>query len=164
MAYSDQKYYSHDVHAGKITVVSGTATASSATNAAVTTVKLPLTLKPTQYVGGEVIVTTAATASTGLSIALASGTTVFLTFPTLLSAAGSIVVGTLTNTAVVTTATVTNTLANGSTVVGSITSTTDYSKFGTNTAPTVYINGTATASGDTSAVVELYIDTRELWS
>lgn len=164
MGYSDQKYYSRDLDVAKPSTITGTATASSGTNNVATGIVIRNFTRPAKISGAEVLVTTAATASTALSLALLNGTTTFCVIPTGLSTAGVTVVGTITNTAVVTTATVTNTLPNGSTQVGTVISTTDYRNFAAGAAPTINVIGTATASGNSVGTHELWLEASELFS
>lgn len=164
MGYSDQKFYARRNVPALIAQVSGTATASATTNNAATTVALPQFQRKTKINNLEVVVKTAATASTSLSLSFLNGTVVFATIPTGTSTAGSVVQGTLTNTASTAVTTQTTTFSNGSTAVSTITTTTDYSVFASGVSPTVKIVGTATASGDSAGSHELYWEEQEQFS
>lgn len=164
MAYSDQKFYTRVHGDAGPSQITGTATASSTANAAATTNVIVKFDRKTKINALEVIVKTAGKASTSLALAFLNGTVTFATIPTGTVAAGTQVAGTLTNTASTSVSTFTNTLPNGSTQVGTITTTTDYSVFAAGAAPTVVIAGTATASGDTAGNHELYWEVQEQYS
>ena len=163
MGYSDQKYYSRPMEImGQSGVLTGTLTASSTANAiAAAAYRIPKFIKRTKVNGGKFVVKTAAT--TGLQvISLLNGTNTFATTTnTSTNAAGIEITLTLTNTASTAVSTQTTTLPNGSTVVGTITTTTDWSIFGTGTGITVAVAGTATASGDSFGAFDMWLEVQE---
>lgn len=164
MGYSDQKFYARYSADAVISQVTGTATASSTANNATTANVLPAFRRKTKINNLSVIVKTAGKASTTLALAFLNGTVVFATVPTGTATAGSVLNGTLTNTASTSVSTFTNTLPNGGTQVGTITTTTDYSVFALGSSPTVNVTGTATASADTVGSHEVYWEEQEQFS
>lgn len=161
MGYSDQKYHSRPLHElADSGVATGTYTASS-TAAVGVAFTLPTFTRASRINSGKLLVKTAPT--TGQSvISFVNGTTTFATSTISSTAsAGTVIALTMTNTALTSTSTVTNTLPNGSTTVGTITTTTDYRMFAAAGQPTVAVAGTATASGNTYGTFEFFAEVQE---
>ncbi len=162
MGYSDQKYYSRPLHLlGQSAVLVGTVTASGTTTVAGAAYRIPKFIRPAKIIDAKLVVKTASTIGTQV-ISLLNGTNVFATTTnTSTNVAGTEITFTMTNTASTAVSTQTTTLPNGSTIVGTITTTTDWRIFGTGTGVTVQVVGTATASGDSFGAFDLWVDQHE---
>jgi len=165
MGYSDQKFYSRETYmAADSTVATGTITASGTNNVA-TAFPIPTEPTPRVIVGIRAVVKTApATNLTNVNLNFLQGTTTFgvVTISTL--TAGQQATGTFTNTASTAVTTQTVTASNGAVTTNTITSTTDWRRVGTNSAVTVTVNGTGTASAQSYGAFELWFDEQLLFS
>lgn len=162
MGYSDQKYYSRELEvAASAYLATGTATASG-TNSLTAAFALPAFTRKTIINKIQLIVKTAPKINTA-ALTFLNGTATIGT-ATISSTAtyGTPVVITPLNTASLSTNTFTNTLPNGSTVVLTNTTTTNWCLFTAASGPTVtVVTSTSTASGDTLGAYEIYFENQE---
>lgn len=165
MGFSDQKYYDRGQNfLADSKAFTGTYTASSAANAlAAATIGIASFNRKSVINSMQFVVVTAP--KTGQTIvSILNGTNTFATMTASSTAtAGTVLKATMTNTASLSTNTFTNTLPNGSTVVLTNTTTTNWAVIGTGTQPTVAVNGTATASADTWGAYEVEAEVQELF-
>lgn len=163
MGYSDQKYHSRPlIDMGNSAFLTGTLTASSTANAlAAAAFKIPTFVRRTKVGAARFVIKTASTTGQQVFVLL-NGTNTFATATnSSTNAAGVEFNAVMTNTASTAVSTVTNTLPNGTTQVSTVTTTTDWRIFGTNTGVTVKVTGTATVSGDSYGAHDMWLEVQE---
>lgn len=157
MAYSDQKYYDRQPNIiADSKYFNSTYTASVATAIGTGVAPVLGTFGRNTVIKSMALTVVTPPKIGPTTITFLQGTNTFAV-ATISSTAtyGTIVAVTFSNTASLSTNTQTFTLANGSTVISTNTSTTNWAYFGSGTAPTVTVIGSATASADTWGAYEV---------
>lgn len=149
MGYSDQKYFSYDLDKVATAIAFGTATASGTnTLATPAAVYLPKFQQNTVVLGAEVVAATAPNNKLTGNFQVLNGTNTIINVPFgTASAAGAVIYGSYTGTY---TATGTATADKAGAVPANVVS--------SGSALTFQLNGTSTASADTTGTWDLYLN------